>query len=491
MVKLIIWDLDDTLWHGTLAEAESVTLITERAEAIRTLNAQGVVNSICSKNDHANALRKLEEFGMRDEFVFPDISFQPKGARIRRIVEDMNLRFPDVVFADDNDINLREAEFECTGIQTINAGSTDFDSFLQSLIQETSGGRSRVERYRILEQKKRDQEDVGGSNEDFLKSTNIRVCFVRMADNLPFAGRIQELINRTNQLNFLKTRVKPGEVEEMLISPNSYEVSVFVWDNYGNYGLVGFGAITKEGPSHFTFSCRTMNMGIEQATAWALRSFRASRGMKLPVDPTVLPWITVVSPDDPEAIEKIAESADEGTAEAKARIMANCQSAAIAHYMDVPFSVDFDNWPRTFTLADYMQNHNIHGAWRPVMVYAAFVDYLADYWPNGTLPSLKDYEEASRAFALEAESNGSKLLVLLPVEDFLSTDSCRGISPEEFAAKNAVWNRIATESSSVEVIELSAISNAAGAIDPRHFTRDQLVELASIVSQKTITATKQ
>ena len=64
MVKLVIWDLDDTLWSGTLAEGDDISLHAERAALVRALNAHGVLSSICSKNDPAVAQAKLVELGL-------------------------------------------------------------------------------------------------------------------------------------------------------------------------------------------------------------------------------------------------------------------------------------------------------------------------------------------------------------------------------------------------------------------------------------------
>ena len=58
-VKLVVWDLDDTLWEGTLSEGR-VTLPPSRAQLVRTLNRRGIVNSVCSKNDPSRARAELE-----------------------------------------------------------------------------------------------------------------------------------------------------------------------------------------------------------------------------------------------------------------------------------------------------------------------------------------------------------------------------------------------------------------------------------------------
>lgn len=479
MVKLIVWDLDETLWQGTLAEGDSIRPFVDRMEAIKKLNSQGVVNAICSKNDESAALDKLAELGMADEFVFNEIAFEPKGVRVRRIVEDMNLRFPDVVFVDDNVSNLREVEYACEGIVTIDATTPLLDKFLSDSIRETEGGSSRVERYRILERKRADKESSGVSNVEFLRSSGVKVSFLRMADNLPFAGRIEELINRTNQLNFLKTRVRDGEISESLISTETYEASVFVWDDYGSYGLVGFASIrANQGLEHFTFSCRTMNMGIENALAWQMKSFKQSRGIQFPVDPVLPDWITVVDPDDPEAKQVISALTDTSGENPTVRIMANCQSAAIAHYLGAGGKIDFDNWPRTFTLGAFTEGDFI-GEWRPKMVYAAFVDYLPGYWPGGVDPSLEKYAGAVSKFVADAKEHDSSLIVILPVEDFV--ESAIGPSQSTFRNRNEIWRDVARSEDGVKLIELSSLTDAAGTQDPRHFSRDQLRELAVLI----------
>jgi predicted enzyme involved in methoxymalonyl-ACP biosynthesis len=49
-IKLIIWDLDDTLWNGTLSEG-GAQLPVEHSRLIADLTDAGIINSICSKND--------------------------------------------------------------------------------------------------------------------------------------------------------------------------------------------------------------------------------------------------------------------------------------------------------------------------------------------------------------------------------------------------------------------------------------------------------
>jgi predicted enzyme involved in methoxymalonyl-ACP biosynthesis len=59
-IKLVIWDLDNTLWSGTISEGE-IQPIEKNIELIISLTDCGIINSICSKNTFDVAAGKLEE----------------------------------------------------------------------------------------------------------------------------------------------------------------------------------------------------------------------------------------------------------------------------------------------------------------------------------------------------------------------------------------------------------------------------------------------
>lgn len=479
LAKLLIWDLDDTLWQGTLAEGDIPVPFPGRVDAIRKLNLAGVVSSICSKNEFLKAKAELERLDIWDEFVFPEISFEPKGALVRRIIGDMRLRAQDVVFIDDNEMNLREVEHFNPGIRVIDARTQDLDDFLASLLQLTRGReKSRISEYRILERKRADREADQSSNSDFLKSCDIAVSLVRRSDNLRYAGRIEELINRTNQLNFTKSRVEPGSIAEYVVDVSRNETySVFVWDRYGYYGLVGFAAVEdKVRLRHFLFSCRTMNMGIEVGVASALK--KTFRKLKLPVEVVQPEWIRFVPPDSEEFATRAASESSIG--KAAVRVMANCQSGAIAHYMGGN-DVDFDNWPRTFKLEDVL-GAGLGEEPAPVLIYGAFVDYDARYW--SALPSDEVYRAAADRLIDVSRKSGSRLIVVLPKPDFSQQRPSEGVTTERFLRLNAVWVELAEKVAHVELVVLGVDVPLGDVSDPRHFDRTTLKALGELMRQR-------
>ncbi len=87
-IKLVIWDLDDTFWKGTISEGD-VTIPNEHVELIKSLCDIGIMNSICSKNNREPTLKYLSDCGLSDYFVFPSIDWSPKGQRISKLISDM------------------------------------------------------------------------------------------------------------------------------------------------------------------------------------------------------------------------------------------------------------------------------------------------------------------------------------------------------------------------------------------------------------------
>jgi len=262
-IKLIIWDLDNTFWKGTISEIEIQPIISN-CELIVALTNCGIINSICSKNDYATAAQKLKELNVWNYFVFSSIDWQPKGQRIRTIVQSMALRPENVLFIDDEITNLREAQYYLLDLMV--AGPEIIDR-LQHYVETKDTNHSRLDQYKLLEVKNTEQQKYD-SNEEFLFASNIRVSI--LADCNKESDRIHELIQRSNQLNFTKKRIS---AEELKILINREDVRcgyVSVTDKYGDYGIVGFYALVGNKLEHFLFSCRTIGLGVEQYVYYVL-----------------------------------------------------------------------------------------------------------------------------------------------------------------------------------------------------------------------------
>src|SRR5262245_10326012 len=100
-VKCVVWDLDNTLWRGTLVEEGPVRLRDDAVELVKVLDARGVLQSIASKNDPDHALAVLEQLGMRDYFLYPQIGWTSKVTSLRTIATSLNISTDALAFVDD------------------------------------------------------------------------------------------------------------------------------------------------------------------------------------------------------------------------------------------------------------------------------------------------------------------------------------------------------------------------------------------------------
>jgi FkbH-like protein len=256
--KLIIWDLDDTLWEGSIAVTKNVNIDFEYVELIKELNSRGVISSICSNNYFDFARDFLEEKRIWDIFIMPNINYKSKALRIKSMISEFGFLPENVYFIDDNDFNINEVRYFNPDINIIDAKKKNSVlSFLKRTVEdnEVDFG-ARFKKYKIIENKLVAKKEYG-SNEDFLVDSDIKVR-IRNA-NADDAYRAHNLVHRTNQLNYTKNRISEDEILNDIVKTNAYMIDVA--DKYGSYGTVGFVSFAGE-VKHFTFSCRILNMGV-------------------------------------------------------------------------------------------------------------------------------------------------------------------------------------------------------------------------------------
>lgn len=258
-IKIVIWDLDDTFWEGTLSEGD-VSPIDENIKLVRHFVDNGIMNSISSRNDYEKAKKALEGMGW-EWFIFPRINWEPKGQQVKALLDTCSLRAENALFLDDNAMNLQEVLFYNPGINVLDINSAGAYDLLWGLQGKPDPRHDRLKQYKVLESKQ-DAASSFSSNDEFLMASNIKVKI--SSDCEAHFDRLFDLINRSNQLNFTKVRLNEDEFREILSDPKRQNGYVEVFDNFGEYGIVGFFSILNGHADHFLFSCRTIGMGIEQ-----------------------------------------------------------------------------------------------------------------------------------------------------------------------------------------------------------------------------------
>ncbi len=90
-IRLVIWDLDETFWNGTLTEG-GMKYRQDNHDLVIALARRGIISSICSKNDFDTVKRILTDKEIWDYFVFPSIDWRTKGPRVRDLVEAVRVQ---------------------------------------------------------------------------------------------------------------------------------------------------------------------------------------------------------------------------------------------------------------------------------------------------------------------------------------------------------------------------------------------------------------
>ncbi|HLY56813.1 MAG TPA: HAD-IIIC family phosphatase [Stellaceae bacterium] len=338
-VRLVVWDLDETFWKGTLTEG-GITFLPQNRDLVIELARRGIMSSICSKNDLAAVRAVCEAHGIWDYFIFPSINWEPKGPRLARLIETVKLRPETVLFVDDNPGNRREALFFVPGLQVEDETFVPVLGTHPLLKGKDDKELTRLKQYKVLERRQVDETAAGGDNLAFLRSSGIRITIE--TDVEKHLDRAIELINRTNQLNFTKRRLPENREEaaaELLKMLSRFNVNaglVKVHDHYGDYGFCGFYAmvvqVNKSILRHFCFSCRTLDMGVEAFVYQTLNRPElkiVGEVLSDPVTASPVDWIDIAQGTRQEGIETGIET---GKSHTPFSLRGGCDLAVIEHY---------------------------------------------------------------------------------------------------------------------------------------------------------------
>lgn len=282
--KCVIWDLDHTIWDGVLVENDGdlPTLQPGVAAVIRELDARGILQAVASKNNHDEAWARLEELGISEYFLFPEISWGPKSEGVRRILKRLNIGADSVVFIDDQDFERAEVAENVPGVQTLSEKTIpELLSLPRFRVRPSAEGKHRRQQYRDQARREAIREEFGADYIAFLRNARIRINL--HAPRAEEMDRVHELVQRTNQMNFSGTRYSREALEARLVEPDLDAFVIDVTDRFGSYGLVGFALVkTNEQRARvidLALSCRVQAKHIEHQFLLTLIDLYRARGL--------------------------------------------------------------------------------------------------------------------------------------------------------------------------------------------------------------------
>ncbi len=285
-VKCVVWDLDNTLWDGTLIETEDPETLTLKPyvlDTIRALDERGVIQSIASKNEFDAAWAVVERLGFGEYFLYPQIHWNAKSGSMEQIAKNLNIGVDSFALIDDSAFERNQVQSELPQVRVYDpevlSGLLEKPEFQMPVTEES---RSRRSLYRAEEKRHALQQSDNDDTIAFLRKCHLQLTVFAPQTEAELT-RCYELIARTNQLNMSGKKYTPAEFPEVMKRENHKSVAFSCRDDFGSYGIVGFAQYRVEGNSlaftEFAMSCRVAGKFVESAFfAHLLQAERCSEG---------------------------------------------------------------------------------------------------------------------------------------------------------------------------------------------------------------------
>ena len=287
-VKCVVWDLDNTLWEGVLLEGDRLQLRTDVFRCIEELDRRGILNSIASKNDAEAAMKQLDEFGIVDYFLYPQIGWNAKSSSISTIASSLNISTDAIAFVDDQPFERAEVGHALPEVFTVDveqvASVLERPDFHPAFSTDESSRRRELYQNGI----RRDEAERSftGTSHEFLATLGMRLIVEEAKpENL---RRAEELTIRTNQLNSTGVTYSYEDLDRLRTSPDHLVLTASLRDRFGDYGTIGLCLIRKGDPHwHLMLlltSCRVMSRGVGTVLLNYVMSLAKSAGRRLRAD---------------------------------------------------------------------------------------------------------------------------------------------------------------------------------------------------------------
>ena len=300
--KVLVLDLDNTLWGGVIGDdgidkiqigretpvAEAYTAFQEYCLSLRN---QGILLAVCSKNDeqiakqgfeHPDSVLKLEHISCFKA------NWNPKPENIELIARELNLGADSFVFVDDNPAERAIVEAQVPGIAVPNVGSdvAMYAGIIEAgrYFEQTTFSIEDIERGALYEGNSRRAafEAKFANYGEYLDSLEM-VAEIEPFNRL-YIQRIAQLTNKTNQFNLTTRRYTLAELEAVLVDRDFIGLYGKLSDRFGDNGLISIVLARKENDALtidlWLMSCRVLKRDMEVAMLDALVERAREAGVK-------------------------------------------------------------------------------------------------------------------------------------------------------------------------------------------------------------------
>ena len=300
--KALALDLDNTLWGGVVGDdgVDGIQIGQETGVSqsyyefqsyVKQLKSLGVILTVCSKNDHENAIAGLNhpEGALKpDDFIIIKANWENKDRNIIETANELNILPDSIVFADDN-----PAEREIVRAQVPGAAVPLMDSVENYIINLDRNGYFEVTSFSADDLKRNEmykanvqraaQQAAFGDYTEYLLSLDMTAV---IDDFLPvYIQRITQLTNKSNQFNVTTKRYTQTEMEAVSESGEYIRLYGKLVDKFGDNGIVSVVIGHKNGDvldvELWLMSCRVLKRDMELAMLDRLADRCREEGIKV------------------------------------------------------------------------------------------------------------------------------------------------------------------------------------------------------------------
>lgn len=287
-VKCLVWDLDNTLWHGILLEGDDVTPRPDAVRTIRTLDERGILHSVASRNEPDLAEAKLRAVGLSDFFLYPQFGWGAKSASITAIAKQLNVGVDTLAFIDDDPFERAEVGSALPQVRCLDADQAgdlpELPDFTPPFVTRDAARRRQM--YQADWRRRIAEDEVDGPNEEFLASLDMR--FRIQVASKGDLWRAEELAARTNQLNTTGRTYSYQELDDFRRSDRHLLLTTELDDRFGPYGTIGLALLEQEQDAWviklLLMSCRVASRGVGTVLINHIKRRAAAAGVRLLAD---------------------------------------------------------------------------------------------------------------------------------------------------------------------------------------------------------------
>ncbi|WP_067687379.1 hypothetical protein [Nocardia jejuensis] len=107
-VKLLVWEVDNTLWDGVVSDSTEGAVRTEAVRSLRTLGERGVMHAVASRGELAWTDTKLRRHHLAEQFAALEVGWGRKSAAVAHIAETLGVPLDQVGYIDSEPLERNE-----------------------------------------------------------------------------------------------------------------------------------------------------------------------------------------------------------------------------------------------------------------------------------------------------------------------------------------------------------------------------------------------